>query len=77
VPALRSVVTSAAERLSLGPHPESARQDAETLLLHILGKNKAWLITHPAKELTEDQTARFLEMLERRHKGEPIQYILG
>jgi hypothetical protein len=28
----------------LGPHPERARRDAETLLLHLLGKDKAWLM---------------------------------
>jgi len=77
VPALRSVVASAAERLSLGPHPERARQDAETLLLHVLRKNKAWLITHPDKELTDAETTRFVEMLERRNRGEPMQYIFG
>jgi len=77
VSTLRSVVAEAAERLALGPHPDRARQDAETLLLHVLGKTKAWLITHLDKELPEDQTSRFLGMLERRRNGEPIQYILG
>jgi release factor glutamine methyltransferase len=46
-------------------------------MLHLLGKNKAWLITHPDKELTDAETTRFLEMLERRHRGEPMQYIFG
>jgi release factor glutamine methyltransferase len=77
VNALRSVVASAAKRLSLGPHPERARQDAETLMLQVLHKNKAWLITHPDKELTDTQAKHFLELLERRYAGEPIQYILG
>lgn len=77
MPTLRSVVVSAAERLSLGPHPDRARQDAETLLLHLLRKDKAWLITHPFKELTDAQATQFLGLLERRHRGEPIQYILG
>jgi release factor glutamine methyltransferase len=63
--------------LSLGPHPERARQDAESLLLHVLHKNKAWLITHPDKELGDPETSRYTEFIERRQRGEPIQYILG
>jgi release factor glutamine methyltransferase len=74
---LRRVVANATERLSLGPHPERARQDAEMLLLQVLGKNKAWLIAHPEKKLTDAETTRFMEMLERRHRGEPMQYIFG
>lgn len=75
--ALRSAVASATESLSLGAHPERARQDAETLLLHILRKNKAWMITHPAKELTDADANRYSDFTVRRQRGEPIQYILG
>jgi release factor glutamine methyltransferase len=77
MPALRSAIANAAERLSLGPHPDRARQDVEMLMLHVLHKNKAWLVTHPDKELTDTQATHFLELLERRQAGEPIQYILG
>jgi len=51
--------------------------DAETLLLHVLGRNKAWLLAHLGDELPEDQAAQFNEFIERRHRGEPIQYITG
>jgi release factor glutamine methyltransferase len=74
---LRSTVANAAERLSLGPHPERARQDAETLLLHILHKNKSWLIARSDKELAATETVRYSEFIERRYQGEPIQYITG
>jgi release factor glutamine methyltransferase len=60
-----------------GPHPDRARQDAETLLLHILHKNKAWLITHPDKELTEAETHSYSDFVTRRQRGEPLQYIIG
>jgi release factor glutamine methyltransferase len=64
-------------RLWFGPHPDRARQDAETLLLHVLGKNKAWLLAHSDDELPEDQATLYLELVERRHQGQPLQYITG
>jgi release factor glutamine methyltransferase len=64
-------------RLWIGPHPDRARQDAETLLLHVLGKNKAWLLAHGDEELPQDQADRYVALVERRKKGEPIQHITG
>jgi release factor glutamine methyltransferase len=64
-------------RLSVGPHPDRACLDAETLLLHVLGKNKAWLIAHADDELPDAHAARFHTLIARRHQGEPIQHITG
>jgi release factor glutamine methyltransferase len=47
------------------------------LLLHVLGKNKAWLLAHADEELPDEQAIRFLALIERRYAGEPIQYITG
>lgn len=71
-----SFVLDGASRLRLGPHPDRARADAELLLLHVLGKDKAWLMTH-GDELFSDLARSYTELLERRYKGEPIQYITG
>jgi release factor glutamine methyltransferase len=64
-------------RLSSGPHPDRARQDAETLLLHVLGKNRSWLLAHSEEELSASETTRYGDLLNRRYRGEPIQYITG
>jgi len=77
VPALRSFVPGAWGRLRSGPHPDRARQDAETLLLNVLGQSKAWFLAHLDDDFPEDQAQRFGELVERRYRGEPIQYILG
>lgn len=61
----------------MGPHPERARQDAESLLRHLIGKDKAWLIAHWKDSLRDEQAADYMELLERRYKGEPMQYITG
>jgi release factor glutamine methyltransferase len=64
-------------RLSFGPHRERARADAELLLLHVLGRDRAWMLAHPEVTLSDPQAKQYLELLERRYHGEPIQYITG
>jgi len=66
-----------AAQLDVGPHPDRARRDAETLLLYLLEKSKAWLMAHDDEELTPTQAASYAELLRRRALGEPIQYITG
>lgn len=75
--ALKKCVLEGVERLSLGPHPDRARLDVEALLLRVLGKDKAWLMTHSEEELTEAQANRYEGLLQRRFQGEPMQYITG
>ncbi len=77
MPLLGSVVQDATLRLRSGPHSEQARRDAETLLLHLVGKNRAWLLTHLEDELPGGLSAQFAQLIERRYRGEPIQYITG
>ena len=77
MPALKCAVEQAFARLERSPHPERAQLDAETLLLHVLGKNKAWLLAHQEEEISGDRAARYHTLVERRYAGEPIQYITG
>jgi release factor glutamine methyltransferase len=63
--------------LTDSPHPDRARRDAENLLLHHIGKNKAWLMAHGDEEFAGCSSIGYAALLERRRKGEPIQYILG
>ena len=74
---LRECLDLAAARLSAGPHPDRARRDAEALLTHLTGKNRAWLMTHAADEFGGCTAIRYASLLERRFAGEPIQYIVG
>jgi release factor glutamine methyltransferase len=75
--ALNSIVLDGAAQLRSGPHPDRARADAETLLLHLLNKNRAWLIAHGDDTLPDELSKSYTELLERRRRGEPIQYITG
>jgi release factor glutamine methyltransferase len=77
MPSFSSYVVGGAVRLHLGPHRDRARRDAEMLLLHLLGKNRAWMLAHLDDELGYDCAEQYIALLERRFKGEPMQYVLG
>jgi release factor glutamine methyltransferase len=82
MPLNRALLAAARSALARGPHPERARQDAETLLLHVCtrrdaARNRAWLLTHQDSESAPDAAAEFHALVERRLAGEPIQYIMG
>ena len=47
---LREWLERGEAQLLAGPHPDRARRDAETLLLHLIGKNRAWLLAHLADD---------------------------
>jgi release factor glutamine methyltransferase len=64
-------------QLQTGPHPERARLDAETLLLHHLGKSRAWLLTHRQNDFGGCAVIGYAVLIDRRRRGEPIQYITG
>jgi release factor glutamine methyltransferase len=64
-------------RLRSGPHPERARRDAELLLLHLIHRDRAFLVAHPLDSLTAEGAVRYYALIERRLAGEPIQYITG
>jgi release factor glutamine methyltransferase len=54
-----------------------ARRDAETMLAHLLERDRAWLLAHPEEELTAAQLRALVAMTERRAEREPLQYITG
>jgi release factor glutamine methyltransferase len=66
----------ATERLQAGSRG-NARLDAETLLMYALGRERAYLYTHPELELSCSDVSRYSQMLDRRLGGEPLQYITG
>jgi len=61
----------------MGPHGQRARMDSELLLMHVLERNRAWLTAHGDDDVPEEACGRFVELLERRYRGEPIQHIIG
>ncbi|HTV58886.1 MAG TPA: peptide chain release factor N(5)-glutamine methyltransferase [Verrucomicrobiae bacterium] len=50
---------------------------AELLLMHALGRDRAWLYTHPEEILDATATERLFSLVARRAAGEPAQYLTG
>lgn len=74
---LESWIQNGEARLRGGPHPERARRDAEVLALHLIQRDRAFLIAHPEAKLSAAGAVRYYALIERRLGGEPIQYITG
>jgi release factor glutamine methyltransferase len=55
----------------------SPRLNAETLLMFVLGCNRAYLYAHPERMLNEDELQRYNEAIAERARGVPAQYITG
>ncbi len=72
-----SATRQATERLANSPARGDHGLDAETLLMHVLGRDRAYLYAHPELELSCGELSRYHEALNRRAAGEPLQYITG
>jgi release factor glutamine methyltransferase len=51
--------------------------NAETLLMFVLGVNRAYLYAHPERELSREEQARYDDVLAQRARDFPSQYITG
>lgn len=54
-----------------------ARFEAELLLGHALGRDRAWLFAHARDAVDAAAAARFVSLCARRARGEPVAYIIG
>jgi release factor glutamine methyltransferase len=50
---------------------------AELLLMHVLGRDRAWIYTHPEEALYPPALEQFFALIRRRVAGEPTQYLTG
>ncbi|MEK6743547.1 MAG: peptide chain release factor N(5)-glutamine methyltransferase [Nitrospirota bacterium] len=73
---LAEAIQKAAETLTAHNVP-NARLDAELLLRHALGKDRAWLLVHMQDRLDDQAQRSFEQNIERRKLREPLQYITG
>jgi release factor glutamine methyltransferase len=55
----------------------SPEWDAEQLLRHVLGSDRATLVASPDRPVPEPDAVRFRALVARRAAREPLQYILG
>ena len=70
--ALRAAIA----RLRASP-TQTPRLDAELLVAHVIGADRAWVLAHPDAELSLDATDALEAAVARRAGEEPIAYIRG
>jgi release factor glutamine methyltransferase len=73
---LRDSLKKAVEQLTTAKIG-SPRLNAETLLMFVLGCDRAYLHAYPERELTADESSRYDQALAQRVSGIPAQYITG
>ncbi|WP_305806006.1 peptide chain release factor N(5)-glutamine methyltransferase [Stenotrophomonas sp. YIM B06876] len=56
---------------------DTARHEAEALLLHTLGCERAWLFAHAGDTVATDVVARFEQVVALRAEGAPLAYVTG
>jgi release factor glutamine methyltransferase len=70
------VLADATRRLRAS-EPATARLDAELLLGHVLGRDRAWLLGHPESSVSAPQMVELVDLVDRRAAGEPVAYLRG
>src|SRR5438874_1870428 len=50
---------------------------AELLLLHVLGRDRTWIYSHPEEEIPVANAQRYSALIRRRAAGEPTQHLTG
>lgn len=50
---------------------------AEVLLMHAIGRDRAWLYAHPEEPLDMASAEKYFALVARRAAGEPTQYLTG
>jgi release factor glutamine methyltransferase len=58
-------------------HVPSHTLAAELLLMHAVGRDRAWLYSHPESQLAPAAAEKYFALLARRASGEPTQYLTG
>src|SRR5262252_10427491 len=50
---------------------------AELLLLHVLGRDRTWIYSHPEEEIVAPVAEQYSALVRRRAAGEPTQHLTG
>src|SRR5712692_1236501 len=58
-------------------HVPSFTLAAELLLLHVLGRDRTWIYSHPEGKISSADADRYFALIARRKTGEPTQHLTG
>lgn len=77
------MATSIAEAILQGAHAlrnagvAEARREAGSLAAHVLGRDRSFILNRADDPLNQEHLELFRRFIDRRAKGEPLQYIMG
>lgn len=73
---VRSALLRAIAQLAAAKTPSHSLA-AELLLMHVLGRDRTWLYSHPEAALEPDIADKFFALIAQRASGVPTQYLTG
>lgn len=73
---VRSALRDGMAQLAAANTPSHALA-TELLLMHVMGRNRAWIYAHPEVELSEQASQQFFGLITKRARGVPTQYLTG
>ena len=76
MPPLRATLRQGLQTL-LAHQVPSAQLAAELLLMHVLGRDRAYLHTHTEEDVTPQALQHYSQLIAERTTGKPTQYITG
>ena len=53
------------------------RREAGSLLMDLLDRDRGYILTHAEDLLSDEQVEKFVDALNERGRGKPLQYITG
>lgn len=71
------LIRSGQTQLQASLDPAAARAEAETLLGHVLEKDRSWLFAWSDQAVTAADQAQYQNLLQQRASGTPIAYLFG
>jgi release factor glutamine methyltransferase len=73
---ISDAITEGAKRLA-GAAVTEPRREAASLLAHVLGRDRSFIIAHADEPLTAEQREVLQSLVGRRAAGEPLQYVIA
>ena len=73
---IRHALAQAIHTLS-SAHGETPRLDAQVLLAHVLGVDRAWIFAHDDLILTPKKAQHFADLVAQRLAHTPVAYLVG
>ena len=73
---IKSALTEGAASLKASGIDDS-RNQANLLLMHVLDRDRTFLLAHPEENLSTKQFDRYQALVARRAEGYPLQYLTG